>query len=283
MLISYNRPPDIAWSLIGAGAAWLSDDAGAALINGRPAAASRLQWLSGAQTTASVLTLRGSWGTAIAPRVVGLVGLTLPAGTLIRLAFRRPADAGYTYLADVPQQRIVQLPDGSRCAWFVLDDGLDPVIGVEYRIVNDVYGSASIAAGAVVDIGEAWVGPTVEIPHTSDWKDLDNDPSTTRRSKGSQPFTAEVRGYRTLQVPFALAKRDAVRGGGLANGADWQLVRAAIRAGNRLVAVPRFDTAAEIQRTAVFGVARFDAIGHMQGPDYLGGITVDEAPATAAA
>ena len=162
MLISYNRPPDIAWSLIGAGAAWLSDDAGAALINGRPAAASRLQWLSGAQTTASVLTLRGSWGTAIAPRVVGLVGLTLPAGTLIRLAFRRPADAGYTYLADVPQQRIVQLPDGSRCAWFVLDDGLDPVIGVEYRIVNDVYGSASIAAGALVSSSSPRIAPFVQ-------------------------------------------------------------------------------------------------------------------------
>jgi hypothetical protein len=280
MKISYNRPA-IAWSLIGAGAAWLSDDAGAALTNGRPAAVSRLQWLSGAQTTASILTLRGTWATAFAPGVLALLGLTLPAGTLITLAFRRPADAGYTYQADVASQRVVQLPDGSRCAWFVLTDGLDPVIGVEYRIHNDVNGAASIAADSAVDVGEAWVGPTVEISHTADWKDIDNDPSVTRRSKGSQPFTAEVRGFRTLQAPFAIATLAAVRGGGLAGGADQQLLRAAVRAGQRVAAVTRFDTPAEIQRTAVFGVARFDAIAHLSGPNYTSGITVDEAPATA--
>lgn len=56
MLISYDRPSDITLSLIGDGATWLSDDAGAALVNGRPASISRIQWLSGAQTTASVPT-----------------------------------------------------------------------------------------------------------------------------------------------------------------------------------------------------------------------------------
>ena len=282
MKISYNRPA-IAWSLIGAGATWLSDDAGAALTNGRPAAVSRLQWLSGAQTTASILTLRGTWATAFAPGVLALLGLTLPVGTLITLAFRRPADAGYTYQADMASQRVVQLPDGSRCAWFVLADGLDPVIGVEYRIHNDVNGAASIAADSAFDVGEAWVGPTVEISHTTDWKDVDNDPSVTRRSKGSQPFTAEVRGFRTLQAPFAIAKLADVRGGGLAGGADQQLLRAAVRAGQRVAAVTRFDTPAEIQRTAVFGVARFDAIAHLSGPNYTSGITIDEAPATAVA
>jgi hypothetical protein len=280
MKISYNRPA-IAWSLLGAGAAWLSDDAGAALTNGRPAAVSRLQWLSGAQTTASILTLRGTWATAFAPGVLALLGLTLPVGTLITLAFRRPADAGYTYQADVASQRVVQLPDGSRCAWFVLADGLDPVIGVEYRLHNDVNGAASIAADSAFEVGEAWVGPTVEILHTADWKDVDNDPSVTKRSKGSQPFTVEVRGFRTLQAPFAIAKLAAVRGGGLAGGADQQLLRAAVRAGQRVAAVTRFDTPAEIQRTAVFGVARFDAIAHLSGPNYTSGITVDEAPATA--
>lgn len=282
MKISYNRPA-IAWSLIGAGATWLSDDAGAALTNGRPAAVSRLQWLSGAQTTASILTLRGTWATAFAPGVLALLGLTLPVGTLITLAFRRPADAGYTYQADVASQRVVQLPDGSRCAWFVLADGLDPVIGVEYRLHNDVNGAASIAADSAFDVGEAWVGPTVEISHTTDWKDVDNDPSVTRRSKGSQPFTAEVRGFRTLQAPFAIAKLADVRGGGLAGGADQQLLRAAVRAGQRVAAVTRFDTPAEIQRTAVFGVARFDAIAHLSGPNYTSGISLDEAPATAVA
>lgn len=280
MLISYSRPA-ITWSLLGAGAAWLTD--ADALTNGRPSSVSRVQWLSGAQTTASVLTLRATLATACAPRVLALLGLTLPVGTLIRLAFRRTADSDYTYLADVPQQRVVQLPDGSRCAWFVLAAGLDEVIGVEFRLVNDVAGAAAIAASAAIDIGEAWIGPCVEVPHAADWKDIDTDPSVTRRSKGSQPFTAPARGYRSLQVPFALGKLSAVRGGALAGGADWQTLRAAVRASARVAAVPRFDTPAEIQRTALFGVARFDAIAHLAGPNYTSGIVIDEAPATAVA
>lgn len=282
MLISYTRPNPIAWSLIGAGAAFVSDDAGSALTNGRPAAATRLQWLSGAQTTASVFTLRGTWGTAVSPRVVGLLGLTLPAGTLITLAFRRPADAGYTYLADVPSQRVTQLPDGSRCAWFVLDAGLDPVIGVEYRIANDVDGAASIAADSTFDIGEAWVGPAVEVDHQADWKYGVTDPSVTRRSKGSQLFGTDQRPFRTLQTTFARAALTAVRGGGLEDGMDWETVIASLRGSSRGVSVQRFDTASEVQRTAMFGKFTFDSIAHIAGTLYTGGVSIEEAPATEA-
>lgn len=282
MLISYNRPSDIAWSLIGAGSAWLSADAGGALTNGRPAAASRLQWLSGAQTTASVLTLRGTWGTAIVPRVVGLVGLTLPVGTLIRLAFRRPADAGYTYLADMPQQRVVQLPDGSRCAWFVLDDGLDPVIGVEYRLVNDVGGDALIAAGAAIDIGEAWIGPTVEIPHEAGWSRGINDPSVLRRSKGSQLFASKQRSWRTLQIQFSPDLEAAVRGNGLEGGSDWEQIEAALLGGAPCVVVPRWrgQTTDYLQRTAMLMAATKQTdIQHAAASYYNKAVSFEELPA----
>lgn len=282
MLISYNRPSDIAWSLIGDGSAWLSDDAGAALVNGRPAAASRLQWLSGAQTTASILILRGTWGTAIAPRVVGLVGVTLPVGTLIRLAFRRPADAGYTYLADIPQQRVVLLPDGSRCAWFVLDDGLDPVIGVEFHMVNDVNGAASITAGATVDLGEAWVGPTVEIPHEAGWSRGIADPSVLRRSKGSQLFASPQRSWRTLQVQFSPDVEADVRGDGLDGGSDWEQIEAALLSGAPCAAVPRWrgQTADYLQRTAMLMAAtKQDDIQHAAGSYYSRNVTFEELPA----
>lgn len=277
MLISYNRPPSIAWSLIGAGAAWLTD--ADVMTNGRPAASARLQWLSGAQTTASVLTLRGTWSTALVPRVVALLGLTLPVGTLITLAFRRPADAGYTYLADVASQRVVQLPDGSRCAWFVLADGLDPVIGVEYRIHNDVDGAASIVADSTFDAGEAWVGPAVEIKHEADWRDWSTDPSINRRSLGSQLFTTQRLGYRSLQLTFVRGKLPVVRGGGLANGMDWQLLRGTLAASTRAAIVPRFDTATEIHRTAIFGAVKPGDITHLAGPDYGSGLEIDEVPA----
>ncbi|MEW5833661.1 MAG: hypothetical protein AB1832_01235 [Pseudomonadota bacterium] len=285
MLISYTRPNPIAWSLIGAGAAFVTDDAGGALTNGRPAEATRLQWLTGAQTTGSIFTLRGTWGTAVVPRVVGLVGLTLPAGTLITLAFRRPADAGYTYLADVPSQRVTQLPDGSRCAWFVLDAGLDPVIGVEYRIANDVDGAASIAADSTFDIGEAWVGPAVDIPHESGWGRGLTDPTTLRRSKGSQLFGREQRAWRTLQVRFTVTTVDEVAGGALANGEDWELVEAQLRAGASCVAIPRWSgiTADYLQRNALFAAATQqgavqNSAGALYGRDY----TFEEIPASEA-
>lgn len=279
MLLSYNRPA-ITWTLAGDGAAWLTESD--VLTNGRPAAAARLQWLSGAQTTASVLTLRGAWDTAFSPRLVGLLGLTLPVGTLITLAFRRAQDAGYTYLAGQASQRVVQLPDGSRCAWFLLANGADPVIGIEYRIANDVDGVATIAAGAVVDVGEAWVGPTVELAHGADWSESETDPSTVRRSKGSQVFVAEQPAYRSWHGPLVLANVAKVRGGGLAGGADWGTLRAACHGNGRVAAVPRFDSISELHRTALFGRATWDATQHLNGPLHSGGLTVDEIPASPA-
>lgn len=285
MLISYLRPNPIAWSLIGDGAAFVSDDAGDALTNGRPAAASRLQWLTGAQTTASVLTLRGTWGTAIAPRMVGLVGLTLPAATLITLAFRRPADAGYTYLEDEYSQRITQLPDGTRCAWFVLDADLDPVIGVEYRIANDVDGAASIAADSTFDIGEAWVGPAVDITHETGWSRGVSDPTTLRRSKGSQLFGREQRSFRTLRVRFSVSYADEVSGSSLANNQDWEQVEAQLRAGARCVVLPRWAgmTADYIQRQTLICAATTQGdVQNVSGALYSRDCSFEEVPANEA-
>lgn len=280
MLISYDRPKDLVCSLIGSGAAWLSDDAGAALTDGRPANVSRIQWLSGDQTTASELILRATWGTALVPRVLGLIGLTLPVGTLIKLALRRPADAGYTYQVDTYSQRVVQLPDGSRCAWFVLPAALDAVIGTGFQILNDVNGSATIAAGSAFDVGELWVGPAVEIPHEKDWTRAFNDASRKSRSKGGQLYTVQQRGWRTLQATFAYAAMEAVRQGGLANGMDWETLEAALAGGAPCVGVTRFDSAAEIQRTAIFGTATLAGMRHLSGPLYSGGIQFEEVPAS---
>lgn len=269
MLISYSRPADIAWSLIGAGTAWLSDDAGAALINGRPAAVSRLQWLSGAQTTASVLILRGVWGTAFAPRVIGLVGLTLPVGTMIKLAFRRPADAGYTYLADVPQQRVTQLPDGSRCAWFVLAAGLDAVIGVEFRILNNVGGSASIPAGSVFDIGEAWVGPTFDVCVRRTMQDHVVDPTVKRRSYGSQTFASPRLPYRSIQLEL-VPQRDSKIG-------DVRAVRGKVMQTARVAVVP---VETDVYATALFGTAyQFDISALDTGKFWTATFQADEEPA----
>ncbi|MBN8713239.1 MAG: hypothetical protein J0H50_04595 [Xanthomonadales bacterium] len=252
------------------------------LTNGRPAAAARLQWLTGTQTTASVLTLRGTWATALVPRVVCLLGLTLPVGTLITLAFRRAADAGYTYLADEPSQRVVQLPDGSRCAWFVLDAGLDAVIGVEYRIANDINGAASIAADSTFDVGEAWVGPAVDIPHEAGWARGRIDPTALRRSKGGQLFGMPARSWRNLQVHFTVAPAAEVDGSGLANGADWEQIESALVAAARCCAIPRWigQTPDYLQRTALFAAAvQQGNVQHVAGNLYSRDYTFEEMPA----
>lgn len=282
MLLSYSRPDDIAFSLIGTGSAWLSDDAGAALADGRPASVSRLQWLSGAQTTASELILRASWAKAFAPRIAALLGVTLPEGTMVKLAFRRPADSDYTYLAGTPQQRVVTLPDGSRCAWFVLDDALDPVIGIEYHLVNDVNGSAEIAAAAVIDLGEAWIGPAVEIPHERGWSRGINDSSVVRRSLGGQVFGVDRPAWRTLQLRFSSAPGADVLGEALANDEDWGKLEAALKGAAPCVALPRWlgETADYIQRTAIFGYASAAGpIQHAGGDLYGRDYSFEEVPA----
>lgn len=284
MLISCNRPSDLTSGLIGDGAAWLSDDSGAALTNGRPASASRIQWLSGTQTTSSELILRATWGSAITPRILALLGLTLPAGTLIQITLRRPADAGYTYKADTYSQRVVQLPDGSRCAWFVLDDGLDPVIGAGFIIVNDVNGSASIAASSSFDAGEVWVGSGVDIPQQRGWSRGIKDPSVIRRSRGSQLFSTDLRAWRRLTVRFAPTSNADVAGQGLDNSTDWELIQAALHGAAPCVVIPRWRQldANYIQRGALFAsAAKHGAIQHLGGDWYDRDYTFEEIPAAA--
>jgi|GEM_PF-270643 len=282
MLLSYNRPP-ITWTLVGTGATWLTD--ASALTNGRPAAAARLQWLTDAQSTASVLVLRGTWANGLAPRLVGLIGLTLPVGILVNLAFRRQSDAGYDYIPASTQQRLVELPDGTRVAWFALADGLDPVIGVEFRLTNDVGGMVAIAAGQAFEIGEAWIGPTVELPHESDWGRGVTDPTNLRRSKGGQLFGSKSRSWRTLRARLSVAPVSEVAGNGLAGGADWERVEAALAAGGRCAVAPRWleMTPDYLQRETLFCAATQQGeVQHAGGDLYGREYVFEEVPAKAA-
>ena len=250
MLISTNRPA-ITWSLP-TGGTWLTD--ADALTNGRPASVSRLSGPGG------TVTLRGSWSNAIAPRVVCLLGLTLPAGTVIKLAFRRPADADYTYLADVPSQPVMQLADGSRAAWFVLGVGLDPVIGMEYRMQATTAGP--------IDIGEAWVGSsnTYCLQHTMQDKVV--DPSVRRRSYGSQPFASPRLPYRALTLDFAPIK-DAVI-------SNIRTLRGTITQGASIAVVPVEDY---LHDTACFGEAdSLDLVALPTGKHWSSTLQMSEAP-----
>lgn len=56
MIIGHSIPAS-TWTVSGTGAALLADQ----FANARPDTLSRLRWLSGAQTTSSVLRLRAEW------------------------------------------------------------------------------------------------------------------------------------------------------------------------------------------------------------------------------
>lgn len=198
MLISYSRPESLSWTLTGTGAAFLTDDD--RLTNGRPESGTRIQWLTGAQTTSSVLGLRGTWPQASVIRLCGLVGLTLPTGTRIVCSLKRAADAGYTYQS--VETDVVQRFDGVRVAWFPFDAGLDEVVSVEFAIYNDVDGSAVIDADSTFQIGEAWIGEgedwCIRPQYQSERKDL----SKMNKSLGGQPFPVRRRAEAISQIEF---------------------------------------------------------------------------------
>lgn len=198
MLLSYSRPEAISWTLTGTGAAFLTDDD--RLTNGRPESGTRLQWLTGAQTTSSVLGLRASFPVATVIRLCGLVGLTLPVGTRIVCGLKRPADGGYTY--QTAECDIVQRVDGVRVAWFPFADGLDEISGVEFAIYNDVSGAATIEADSTFQIGEAWIGMGEEWCIRPQYRSERNDLSKMNKSIGGQPFPVRRRSEAISQLEF---------------------------------------------------------------------------------
>lgn len=195
MLISYSRPESISWSLAGTGASFLTD--AARLTNGRPESGTRVQWLSGAQTTSSRLDIRASWPQGSVIRMCGLVGVTLPTGTKIACSLRRAADSGFDYLT--LETRVVRRLDGARVAWFAFD-ATEESIGAEFAIFNDVNGVASIAADSVFDVGEAWIGQGATWCIRPQYESGRNDLSKMVKSIGGQPYPVRRRADAVSQI-----------------------------------------------------------------------------------
>lgn len=207
MILSYSRPESVSWSLDGAGAAFLTDEK--RITDGRPSSGTRIQWLSGAQTTSSVLRLRGLWPAAQRVGLCGLVGLTLPAGLRVVISLRRAADAGFTYL---PTETVIeQRNDGTRSAWAYID-AQDDVIGVEYAIYNDAGGSSPVAADSIFDVGEAWAGKAANWCIRTNYQDDRKDLSTLKRSLSGQPYPVRRRAEGLSQIEITPILYDAMFG-----------------------------------------------------------------------
>lgn len=263
MLIGYGQPAGIVPTVTGATGINLP-----ALVDGHPASIARI-------TGGGSASLRLDWPAATPVRIVAALGLTCPAGTALTLTGKRAGDPTYAYAlgGNAATQTVVQLPDGSRAAWFVLPAGNAPLVGLQLQV----------AAGAF-DIGELVVLQAVDVSHQIEWSVERIDPSVAERTLGGGLNTVKRRSYRRLKVAFTPAALAEVRGCGLANGMDWDALTYAVVGSARVAGIPRWHAPAgalvlaELHRTAVFGTAAAGAVAHLGGNYYESGWVFEEIP-----
>ncbi|QHB72933.1 hypothetical protein [Stenotrophomonas sp. 364] len=255
MLVGYGVPTDIIPTVEGGLAFNLP-----ALVDGRPARAARIVAGAGGAT------IRLDWPQASNIRVVAVLGLTCAAGTLISVRGRRAGEGGYTVAlgGNTAGQRVEQLPDGSRAAWFVLEAENPSLIGLALHI-----------DAAELDIGEVLVMRALDLAHEVEWSMERIDPSLAERTIGGGLNTVQRRGYRVLRARFAPAPLAQVRGRGLAGNMDLDTLACTVTASGPVVAIPRWSTpeggidTMELHRTALYGIALPGPITH-QGGNYYG-------------
>lgn len=290
MLIGYSMPSVTAIALGGgAGTAWMTTDGGAACHDGKPARRARFRWRDdGAPAIAHTVSITLTWAIATQVRVVAVLGLkNVPAGVKVEIYGKRPADAGTTYdFTGGNAGTVVQLVDGSFAAWFVLPAAVEPVQKVEFRFYNDLAGATWATAATLVDAGELVAMPAVDIPHESDWNDEPVDPTDSATlTNSAQPTSVRRQAYRRINATLTAGSAAEVRGAALANGMDWERVRAALLGDQRCCCIPRWATTAgavdvaALHRTALYGTGRIGAIEHLGGDHYGATTGFQEAPA----
>jgi hypothetical protein len=291
MIFGHSRPRDIVWTVYGTpGALMVSSPAN--LSDGRPDTLARLQWMTGTQTTASVLHLRGDWTSgAIVPRIAGLSNLSLPVGTLIGVSFRRSTDAvgtyPYTPAMQATTQRVFQGPRGEQTAWLIVNPGATAIVGVDIAIFNDVDGTASIPASSQFTLGEAPITAGTEIDIDTTWDMTTIDPTTVAFSWSRQPYSVPGCPYRQLTVKTPMDVQTAYFGDiATPTVVDYEELMAKLDRGQSCVYIPRYLDAAGafsvqlLHRTAIIGVATMlPKATHKAGPYFDSTpITVVEAP-----
>lgn len=271
MLISYSMPAVSTAALTGG--TWLTSDGAAALWDGKPSRRARLQWSAGSALGGYVeITLNFSASSFL--RVFALLGSTLPAG--VRIVFGGAVEARTGYQ-----------PDTTAGAWGVAAADGTPVASCTVRIYNDRNGAPWAANGTIIDIGELWAGPAVEIGIRDGWDVQTIDPGEVTRTRGGQLNVARQSSYRSLAASFAGLSASAVRGEGMANGMDLERVTAALRGGARCAVVPHYRSLTTraldpqaIARSAIYGyAAQLPNASNITRGWFTGQLVVEEIPA----
>jgi hypothetical protein len=203
MLISYGNF-GLSFTIGGSatGAAFLTDPA--ALANGRTGDGTSMQWIGGAQTTASYVQISVAISSpldTIAPQ--GAVGVAnvqgLPVGTLVQIGS--------------VLQRLTADARGQLNAW-ALPFGVGNTRTI--KIFNDVFGVASIPASQVFAIGEIFIGRLISLPTLV----VSNNPSRTlvdptanQRTSGGQLWQLMRKPYWSVSAQLGRFTRAQAKGG----------------------------------------------------------------------
>ena len=282
MYYSHSRP-SITWT-VSAGTI-ITDPT--RLTNGRPGSVTRFTWPAGAQTTSTTMALEGVFDKACSPGLVGLRNVSLPVGTLVKI--QADFGAGYVNIAAPNQSRVFARPNGEKVLWIVLPTGLASASALQFVIYNDVNGAVSIVASSEFTIGEAWVGPGLDLGIQNNWSFAPDDSTKTTWSRDQQPSTRKGTTRRVLTWTPAMVKELAMFGDPANPSAiDMELLIGKMALDTPVVCVPRTLDAAGaysdylVNRTAVFGIATKKSLPkHAAGPWYQGNdITLSEAGTT---
>lgn len=190
------------------GGTWLTDDAGAALFDGKPGRRSRIN-------RTGALSINVTLADAIVPGIVAVLGLNVPPGVQVSAA----GAAATT----------IRLPDGSVCAWLFPAPG-GQVSSIAIQIDTVV---------ANVEVGEVAIFRAVDVGISDGWAVAPVDTSSHTRTRGGQVNTVSGATYRRLTATLSARATEVVRKGGLA-GTDWETVAQAMAGRQRACVVPQY-------------------------------------------
>lgn len=264
MLIAYAAPAVTEVAI--AGGAWLTADAGAACVDGKPARRSRLN-------SAGVAQITLTHAAAFKPRVIAILGLRgVAPGAIITAT----TGAGGALGGNSASQPVVRFADGTLGAWIVTSGAVS----------TDVV-RVTIGAAGVIDVGEMVALPAVEVAAQPDWVDELVDPTETRLSLGAQPLSTPRQSYRRIAANLTTAAVGEARGGALADGMDWDHLRVALSGDRPCAAATRYLDGAgavdptALHRSACYGTGRLGPTAHLGGDWYGAAFALTEAPAIA--
>lgn len=268
MILCYNLPTGADY-LIGPPAL-----SGILLQSRSPRERTRLQFPSGAQTTATTVAIVAdpvyADSRAFSPRggyMLSVKGLPVGMKVTIRgFASGTPVNLGGNSMT----QRLGLLPDGTTGLYWVFDAGL-PATVTSYRldIYNDVNGSVAVPPSTVFELGEVNIAPGVFMDHEVGWKQGRTMQAKLQRSLEGQVFGVVRPSWRIKSIKPIFGNEGAARGSTLDNGMDYETLLATIAADPYILVFDVVTTPDLTQRSGMFGICtKLPSIESLAGAYY---------------